>query len=219
MAPPPGGPLPAPDVDYKFKTGTLTFKPSLATSFTPIGKSIAVPVFGGPNAEADENLTVTLSNPTGGYTLGAGTGTGDCGATPGCATGVILNDDGVTSGLTLGVGDASIVSATSGKQVIKFPVTLSDKALTDVTVDVVVSPGTATYSKKVTDGGDYGGVIVKTLTFKAGATVKQVALPIWPDLLAEPDQSFTVTLSNVNGNGTVVTLIRPVGAGTILGLT
>ncbi len=213
-----GAAKPGPGDDYKIKSGTLKFKPSAKTLLTPISKTIAIQVYGDTDTESNETFSVTLSNPTGGYTIGTGTGTGDCGASDGCATGTILNDDGITSGLTLGVGDGSIVSAHSGKQKLKLPVTLSDKALTNVTVDYTVTPGTATYSKKEADGGDFGGKLSGTLTFKPGATLKPIAFSIWADPVTEPNQDFTVTLSNVNGNGTTVTIVRASGTGTILGL-
>lgn len=119
--------------------------------------------------------------------------------------------------MTLGVGDGSIFSARSGKQSIKLPVTLSGQATTTVTIDYTVNPGTATYSQKATGGGDYGGKVSGTFTFLPGQTVKQIALPIWADAVAEANQGFTITLTNVNGTG--VTVIRANGNGTILGLT
>ncbi len=96
--------------------------------------------------------------------------------------------------------------------------TLSGKALTTVTVDYVVVPGTATWSAKSTGGGDYGGKTSGTLTFLPGQTLKQIASPVYADATAEPDQSYTIVLSNVNGNGTGVTIIRVTGTGTILAL-
>ncbi len=98
--------------DYKLKSGTLVFKPSTATNLTPISKTIAVTVYGDTNAaEGDETVTVTLDTPIGnGYSIGPGTGTGACGATPGCATGTILDDDNGPAGFTLGVGDGSASS-------------------------------------------------------------------------------------------------------------
>jgi hypothetical protein len=39
---------------------------------------------------------------------------------------------------------------------------------------------------------------------------------VWPDAIAEVDQSFTITLSNVTGAG--VTLIRATATGTIIGI-
>jgi hypothetical protein len=214
-----GGTKAGTGADYKIKSGTLTFKPSTTTGLTPITKTIAITEFGDTTSgEGDETFSVTLDTPTGGYVIGPGTGTGTCGSTPGCATGTILNDDGGPGGFTLGVGDGSIFSARSGKQTNKIPVTLSGQAGTTVTVDYLVVPGSATWSMKSTDGGDYGGKTSGTLTFTAGQTVKQIASPIYADPTAEPNQSYTIVLSNVNGNGTGVTLIRSTGTGTILGL-
>ncbi len=214
-----GGTKPGAGVDYKVKSGTLTFKLNLNKGVTPIAKTIAVPVYGDTDTgEPNETLSVTLSNPTGGYAIGSGTGTGDCGSSPGCATGTIVNDDPAVSAFTMGVGDGSIVAAHSGKQSLKLPVTLSSKALTTVTVDYTVTPGTATYSAKESGGGDFGGKLSGTLTFKPGNTLKPITLKIWADPVTEPNQDFTVTLSNVNGNGSTVTVIRSSGTGIILGL-
>jgi hypothetical protein len=204
--------------DFKLKTGTIIFKPAVATGLTPISKTIAVSVFGDTTVEPDETISVILDTPTGGPIIGPGTGTGTCGGTTGCATGTILNDDGGPGGFTLGIGDGTIFSARSGKQNLKLPVTLSDKATTTVTVDYVVMPGSATYTKKSTDGGDFGGKTSGTLTFSPGQTSKMISSPIYPDASPEADQTYTVVLSNVNGNGTGVTIVRVSGTGTILGL-
>jgi hypothetical protein len=65
---------------------------------------------------------------------------------------------------------------------------------------------------------DFGGKTEGTLTFKPGATVKTISNPIWPDAYGfDSDETYTVTLSAVNGNGTGVTLIRATGTATILG--
>ncbi len=206
------------DVDHKLKSGTLVFKPAAGTGLTSISKSISVTVFGDATDESDETVKIVLGSPTGGYGIGPGTGTGTCGLTAGCATGTILDDDDAPTGLELGVGDRSVFSARSGKQTHKLPVTLSGKAPTTVTVDYVVLPGTATWSQLASGGGDYGGKTSGTLTFSPGQTLKQISLPIYADATAEADQSYTIVLSNVNGNGTGITIIRPIGSGTILRL-
>jgi hypothetical protein len=213
-----GGTKAGTGADYKIKSGTIVFKPSAKTGITPISKTIAISAFGDTASEPDETFSVILDSPTGGPIVGPGTGTGACGSTPGCATGTIVNDDGITSDFTLGVGDGSIFSARSGKQNLKLPVTLSGKAATTVTVQYTVVPGSATFSKKATEGGDYGGKTAGTLTFAPGQTSKMISAPIYPDASPEADQSYTVVLSNVNGNGTGVTVIRVTGTGTILGL-
>lgn len=212
-----GGPKPSFGLDFQTRSGTLTWKPTLGTGLTGISKTINARVLGDFTVEADETFSVLLSNPTGGYVVGPGTATGSCVATPGCATGTILDDD-LASDLALGVGDGSVFSARDGKQSLRIPVTLAAKAPTTVTVDFVVTPGTATHSKKAADGGDFGGKLVGTLTFAPGATIKQIVLPIWADPIADPDGTVTVHLSNPNGNGTGVAIMRDTGSGNVLAL-
>jgi hypothetical protein len=191
-----------PGADFKTKTGTITFKVNLQ-GITPIAKTVAIPIWGDETVEGDETFTVTLSSPTGGPVLGKATGLG-----------TIVNDDGITSDITVGVGDGTIVVQEAGKQSVKFPVTLSEASASNVTVSFTVTPGTATWSKRVQDGGDFGGVLTKTLTFLPGQTLKYIVLPVYPDLVAEPDAQLSVGLSGLTG--TDVTLLRPNGTGTLL---
>ena len=198
-----GGTRPGTDVDFKLKSGMLTFTPNARSGLTPITKNITVTVFGDTSVEPDETFAVTLSNPSSGYLVGRN------------GTGTIVNDDGIASGLTLGVGDTSIALASGGKQSLKFEVTLSANATRAFTVDYTITPGSATYSQKVTGGGDYGGKVTKTLSFAVGAKVKSVSVPIWADPNPDTDETFAITLSNLNGTG--VTLIAPTATATILG--
>jgi hypothetical protein len=143
---------------------------------------------------------VVLSNPTGGFGLG----------TP-VATATILDDD-PGAGLRVSVGDASIWEGNQGKTATaangaKVWVSLSEPAISTVTVQVTVTGVTATA------GSDFIKAFTKTLTFKAGQWQKAVAIPVKPDLVSEPDETVTVTLSNTTG-GLVVG--RSVGTVTIL---
>ena len=63
--------------DYNTTSGTLTFTSGGATSQT-----ISVPIYGDVEIEGDETFTLTLSNPTGGATIGTVS-----------ATGTIIDDD------------------------------------------------------------------------------------------------------------------------------
>jgi glucose/arabinose dehydrogenase len=190
--------------DFKIKSGTLTFAVN-ATGKTPILKTIAIPAFGDTTAEPDETYTVSLTNITGGYAPGRDEGTG-----------TIINDD-VSSGPTVGVGDALIVDANAGSQRISIPVMLSANAPGPVSVNFTVSPGSATYSSKASLGGDYGGKVSGTFAFSTGRRgLRNITLPVWPDVnVAEGSETFTITLSGLNAPpGT--TLIRTTGTGTIL---
>ena len=179
--------------DFKIKSGTLTFSPNVRTGKTAIAKTISVAVFGDTTVEGNQTFAVTLSNPTGGYSLGRGVGTG-----------TILNDDGIASGLTLGVADTSIVRATSGSQSLKLLVTLSGPATSAFSVIYTITPGSAAYSQKATGGGDFGGKAAGTLSFALGAKVQSITVPIWPDANPDTDETFTVTLSGLNGAGSVI---------------
>jgi hypothetical protein len=171
-------------------------------------KPISITVVGDTNTgEGDETFEVTLSNPQGGYALGRDSGTG-----------TIVNDDGVAPGIALGIGDASINRSLSGGQKLGFPVTLSTKDLADtVNVNYTITEGSATYSVKPT-GGDFGGKLTGTLSFRPGATSRLINVPIWPGPVSGSDKTFTVTLSGLAVTGsTVVNVIQANGTGTILG--
>jgi glucose/arabinose dehydrogenase len=195
------GTKPALGADVRPRAGTLTFTPN-GTGKTPIMKTISVTEFGDTTIEPDETFTVTLSNVTGGFELGRSVGTG-----------TILNDDDGVIGATIGVGDGTIVGQRSGTQRIAFPVTLSQPQAAPVALTWTLTPGSATHSPKATGGGDYGGKVTGTISFSGSATLRSVNVPIWPSLVAEPDESFTVTLSNVTPG---VTVLRPTGTLTIV---
>jgi hypothetical protein len=183
-------------------TGTVTFKPN-ATGVTPVQKVISVMVYGDGNVEGDESFSATLSSPTGGYALGRATGEG-----------TIYEDDGLASGLTLGIGDAAVIPAEIGTVKLKFAVTLSATNPTPVTVGYTVTPGTATWAKTATAGGDFGGKLSGTITFPAGATVRAVALSVWPHPPPASDETVTVTLGAPSDPA--VTTVRAAATGAIL---
>jgi glucose/arabinose dehydrogenase len=196
-----GGTTPGGEADFKTKSGTVTF-PVNGSGSTPVAKTVSVTVYGDAGAEPDETFRVTLSAPTGGYAVGRAVGTG-----------TLVNDD-VASGVTLGVADVSTVQQLRGSQSLAIPVSLSAKLNGTVTAKYTITPGSATYSAKKTGGGEFGGKLTATLTFPAGATTKNVKVPVWPDALPDADHAFTITLSNVTGTG--VTLLRATGSELLL---
>jgi glucose/arabinose dehydrogenase len=198
-----GGSKPNTGADFKSLSGTVHFNVG-TNGKTPISKSIAVTLFGDSDVEANETFTVSLSNPQGGrYGLGRSVGTG-----------AILNDDGFSSASQVGIGDASIVEANSGSQNLAMSVSLSKKVSTKVTMHYVITPGSAVRSVTASGGGDYGGKASGTLTIPASSVSVNLSIPVWADLLPEPDETFTVDLSSLTGTG--VTMRRPSATGTIL---
>jgi hypothetical protein len=197
-----GSPLP-PGTDFKLKSGLLTFTPALNTGLSPVSKTIAVVVLGDTTVEPDETFTVVLSNPTGQIQLGRATGTG-----------TILNDD-PNSGVTMGVGDASAALQASGTQALRVPVTLSTKVAVPITVTYTITPGSATNSSTAAGGGDFGGKLTGKFVFGKNVLSHTLSFPIWPHASAQPDKTFTITLTGATGSP--VTIIRTTGTGTILG--
>jgi Calx-beta domain-containing protein len=176
--------------DYVAKSGTLTFLPGQQVKFIP------VLTWADRIVEGDETFNVTLSNPTN-ATLGNATGTG-----------TIIDDD-PNVGPRVSVGDAMVSEVCAGKKAsAAVVVTMSIIQSSPVTVHVATSDGTAAA------GSDYTAVS-KTLTYTNGQILKEIKIPIWPDLLTEGDESFTVTVTVVSGPTNVQTS-KATGTVTIL---
>jgi len=107
---------------------------------------------------------------------------------------------------TVSISDASIVEGDSGTQVLTFTVTRSDNEGA-FTIDYATANGAAE------SGSDYV-TASGTLTFTAGGDLQQqISITINGDTDVEPDETFTVNLSNlVNGTGTA-----EIGDGTATG--
>ena len=103
-----------------------------------------------------------------------------------------IEEDDAAPGFS--VADAS---ASEG-DVIEFTITLSSAAGTVVTVD---------WATTLVDGGasatDFTAVPATTLSFAAGDTTKTVTVQTTEDTLAEPNETFSVTLSNPTGGATI----------------
>ncbi|MFM9032973.1 MAG: Calx-beta domain-containing protein, partial [Mycobacterium sp.] len=160
-------------VDYTAMSGTLTFAAGETS------KSIAVDVLGDGVVEAGETFLLSLASPSGAV-LGVDT----------TATATIVNDDSAVvsispASLTVTEGNSGITSA-------QFAVSLSQSALTTVTVGYGTANGTATA------GVDYT-TAAGTLLFAAGETSKLVSVPVLGDGVVEADETFTVTLTSAAG--------------------
>jgi hypothetical protein len=158
--------------DYTATSGTLTFGPG------ELSKNVAIPILNDNLFETgDETFQLTLSNPIGGAVLTA----------PSAAT-INITDNDLMPNVRV-VQTASIVEGNSGTQNIAVDVTLSTPSIQTVTVNFATSDGTATA------GSDYVASS-GTLTIPAGSSSATINIPINGDTSVEPNETFTVTLSN-----------------------
>lgn len=94
----------------------------------------------------------------------------------------------------LSISDAAATETNSGTTPLTFTVTLSKASTGTVTVAYSTVAGTATA------GVDFTAT-TGTLTFAAGETSKVISVAAVGDTVVEPDETFTVTLSNAAGAG------------------
>ncbi len=159
--------------DYAGVSTTLTFVPGETL------KTVDVVVHGDTTFELGETFTVQLSNASG----------ATIGSSP--AVGTILNDDS-TPGLV--VTDVSVPEGNAGDTIATFTVAMGAPSAFPVTVDATTQDGTATQPT------DYDSV-ASSLTFAPGETAKTVDVVIHGDTVVEPNETFTMQLSNVIGAG------------------
>jgi len=153
-------------------------------------KTVTVPVIGDLVDEPDETVLASLTNATGGATIGDASGVG-----------TIVDDD--TSGIS--INDVTVNEGNSGTVNATFTVTLSNPSSSTVTVTWQTANGTATA------GSDYVAVGPTVLTFTAGQTSKTVTVTVNGDLLDEPaSETFFVNLSSPTG-GAVIADAQGVG--------
>ena|GEM_PF-1075492 len=172
--------------DYTTASSTLTWADGDVAA-----KTFSVPITNDALDEPDETVNLTLSNPTGGAALGTQT----------TAVLTITDDDPPPS---LAINDVAQNEGNSGASAFTFAVTLSAASGRTVTVDYATANGTATA------GSDYTAAS-GTLTFNPGETGKQISVSVNGDTTVEPNETFTVTLSNPAN----ATIARPQGTGTI----
>jgi hypothetical protein len=171
--------------DYTATSGTLTFDGGQTT------QTIAVTVIGENLVEPDETLQVQLSNPNGG-SIGIGS-----------ATGTIVNDDFAV----LSINDVSQNEGNgNGTTAFVFSVCTSNPSTSPISVDYQTGNGSANAP------GDYVAAS-GTATIPALATCVTVTVTVIADNLVEPDETFTLNLSNAQG----ANIGDAVGVGTILG--
>ncbi len=142
-------------------------------------KSFSVTINGDTAVEPDETFTLNLSSPVNAtISKSAGLGT-------------ILNDDNPQSNNPgISVNDASDVEGNSGNKSISFTVSLSVPNSVPTTFTVSTADGTAFA------GSDYVANTAN-MSIPAGQTSANFTVSLIPDTLVEPNETFTVNLSNV----------------------
>ena len=177
--------------DYTALTaGTLTFTAGTTS------QTITVSVTGDTTSESDETVVVTLSNPTGGATVSAVSGTG-----------TIRDDDSGTP--TLRVDSPTVTEGDSGSTNMNFTVTMNPASNRNVAVIFGITGGTAT------SGTDYTTSLQNNrirLRFSPGQTSKTVTVAVQGDTLDEEDETVLVGLSGVGFGAQIGT---GTGTGTI----
>ncbi|HWF88266.1 MAG TPA: Calx-beta domain-containing protein [Pyrinomonadaceae bacterium] len=157
--------------DYPATSGTLNFGPN------ELNKDIFIPITSDNLYEnGTETFNLNLSGPTGGAIV----------TTP--STTIIIQDNNsqpqVSAASTL-----RITEGDSGTKNASIDIHLSNASVQVVSLDYVTSNGTATA------GNDYVAAS-GTLTIQALATSATINIPINGDTTVEPDETFTVALSN-----------------------
>lgn len=186
--------------DYSKASGALTFA-NKETS-----KTFDLPIKDDNASEGNENLTVTLSNPGQGVSLG----------TPATLNVIITDDEAATSSST----SSSSSSSSSTGPTVGFSATQYsvDEDMPSVTITVVrggssssaaiVNYATANGSGK--SGSEYTSTSGQ-LSFGAGETTKSFTVPVFNDTVGDGAKTFTVTLSN----STNVTLAPDLNVATV----
>jgi hypothetical protein len=189
------------DSDYTaVVSGGLTFS---AGNTTP-DAALSVTVGGDLKNEDDETFTVTLSNPAN-ATLDSSNTLSNTSGTNSTATGTVTNDDGVPT-----VSIADVTEDENNDGTISLVVSLTATSSDAVTVDYT----TTTTAGSATAGVDFTAA-TGTLTIAAGDSSGTVDITVAGDTTNEDDETFVVTLSNADLNGTTLTITTDEGTGTI----
>lgn len=167
--------------DYTATSGTLTFAAGETT------KTFSIPITNDETVEGNETVNITLSNPTGGATLG------------GQATAVLtIHDDDVAPQPGALQFNASSFSLAENGGSMTITVTRTGGSTGAVSVQFATSNGTATAGSDYTANSG-------TLSFADGETSKTFTVAVLDDNAVEGDETFTLTLSNPTGGATLGT--------------
>jgi Calx-beta domain/RTX calcium-binding nonapeptide repeat (4 copies)/Metallo-peptidase family M12B Reprolysin-like len=186
-------------VQLAISVGTATSGSDYANQFPltvvfndgEISKTVSIPIVGDINVESNETINLQLGTPTGGAALGSQT----------TATYTILNDDAAPT-FAIAATNAVQMEGNSGNKAFTFTVTRGGGTGIANNVNWAVTGGGASAADKT----DFGGSLPQgTLSFSPGQTSKLVTINVRGDIVLEPNEDFTVTLSNPTAGATIVT--------------
>jgi len=157
-------------LDYVAGSGTLTFAAAQTS------QTFVIPITNDTLAEGNETVNLTLTNPTGGASLGS----------PNTALLTIVDDEVPLQ------FKASSYTVSEASRTATITVVRSGPTSPVVTVDYATSDGTASA------GSDYTATS-GTLTFTSGQTSKTFTIAIINDTLNESTETVNLSLSNPTG--------------------
>jgi Calx-beta domain len=160
---------------------------------------IAVDGWNGANGAVTLNWDITGSGTT---TTTTSTSTT---TTTSTSTSTTTTTTSLPSAPTISIADASVFEGRGGRRNMSFTVSLSSAAAGTVTVHYETADGTAT------SGSDYQSKS-GTVSISAGATSATITIKIYGDRTPEPNETFSVNLSNASG----ATIADATATGTIL---
>ena len=171
-------------MDTAAAPGDFTAKGSTPLTFAPgeVSKTVTVQTLDETPAldEDNETFTVTLSGASSNASIADGTGTA-----------TITDDDAEVS--IASISNTTVVEGNTGTVDATITVTLSAASGKTVTVPFLTSPGTATAP------ADYEAQ-TGNLVFNPGQTSRPIVIKVKGDTLFEPDEKFTVGITDpVNG--------------------
>jgi hypothetical protein len=166
--------------DYTATATTVTFNAGVAT------RTVTVPILNDTLDEPNEKITLTLSNPGGGATLG-----------PRSSAVLTIVDNDVP---TLVQFSQALYSVTESAVSATITIARSGVLASVVTVDFATSDGPAPTG--ATAGADYTATAT-TVTFAVNQTTRTVSIPLLTDAVAEGNELVTLTLSNPGGGATL----------------
>jgi len=170
------------------------------TQQTAFGNTVNVKLFdytnpnspvllGQGNTDGTGKYTITGTFTTGGVKTIKAFATDDLGLT-GPGTTITVTVNAVVPKLT--ISDVTSSEGNNGTKNFTFNVTLDSAPQAPVTLDWATAPGTA--ESDVDYAGAFG-----SLTFAAGETSKQIVVSVNGDIDVEPNETFTVNLTNLIG--------------------